>query len=189
MPEEPRHDVTVIPFIIIDDLRDRKGFGFMEPPRERRCSNWCRRNRRRSTGRPRAVAGGPSSGTQSMSANRGSGRWLIVGRMIPRCIPSMVSASSMAAAAPRVWPIWDLLEEIGIFSRCSSEDRSQTVDLDLVPLRRGGAVGVYVLDIRGRHPRVVDRLPDPPDDRFGVRLGEMVGVRGPADPHRPRRAA
>ena len=53
-----------------------------------------------------------------MSAKWGSGRWLIVGRMIPRCIPSMARASSMAAAAPRVWPIWDLLEETGIFSSC-----------------------------------------------------------------------
>ena len=64
-----------------------------------------------------------------------------------------------------------------------TEDLSQALDLDLVSLRRGGAVGVDVLDVGGLKPCVVDRLPDPPGDRYGVRLGEMVGVGGPADPH------
>ena len=47
------------------------------------------------------------------------------------------------------------------------EDRPQAVDLGLIPFRRGGAVGIDVLDIFRRKPRIVDRLPDPPDDRFG----------------------
>jgi len=58
-----------------------------------------------------------SLGITSTMSKFGSGMWLMVGRSIPRCIPSIVRAASMAAAAPRVWPNWDLFEETGISFR------------------------------------------------------------------------
>ena len=73
----------------------------------------CRRTPATSTGRSERSHSRASLGTTSSAHSGSVSRWLIVGGITPRAIVSARTAASMAPAAPRQWPIIDLIALTG----------------------------------------------------------------------------
>ena len=90
-----------------------------------------------------------------------------------------MNTASTAPAADSVWPIIDLLEEIGTFLDALAEHGGDAQVFHLVVLRRAGAVRVDVIDVLGRDAGVRERIVHAADDRLavGARSRAVEGVR------------
>ncbi len=95
--------------------------------------------------------------------------------------------ASTAPAADSVWPIIDLLDEIGTSLTRSPSTADDAEAFHLVVLRRAGAVGIDVVDVGGREPGIRDGVVHAADDRLAVRARpgavEAVGKLAAAGDH------
>ena len=69
---------------------------------------------------------------------------------------SSENTASTAPAADSVWPIMDLLEEIGTRLHALAEHGRDAEIFHLVVFRRAGAVRVDVVDLVGRQAGILD---------------------------------
>ena len=71
---------------------------------------------------------------------------------------SRLNTASTAPAAVNVWPIIDLLEDIGMLRMCSPKTVETPRRFHFVVLGRRGAVGVDVVDVLGPTPASASAL-------------------------------
>lgn len=115
-----------------------------------------------------------------------SGSWLstlMVGGMMFSCMAMRQAASSTPPAAPRRWPVMDLVELMSSpFLAWSPKDGLDGLDFADVPQRGGGAVRVDVVNVLRLHACVFQGHLHAACGAaaFRVRSGEVVGVCGDA---------
>ena len=96
---------------------------------------------------------------------------------------SAVMPASRPPAAPSRWPVIDLVDDIASFVAWSPKQRLMAMRLDLVAVRRRGAVRVDVVDLRAASmPALSSAAPHHADRAVAVlgRRGDVVRVGGHA---------
>ena len=90
-----------------------------------------------------------------IAPSAGSGlSWLIVGCIFEVRIAMIVAIASMPPAAPRQWPIIDLVALILIFFIMRAENSPNRIDFAHIANDGRGRMSIDVVDLLRRHARV-----------------------------------